>query len=384
MADQVKLLVGTRKAAFIYTSDRKRQSWELSQPIYTGWSVYHMAADTRGPSPKLYAAANHWAWGPSVARSADLGDTWDYKSPGLGFPQDMGVTVQNVWHVAPGHPSQPGVVWAGTQPAGLFRSEDWGESWQPVDGINRHQTRERWGGTGGGDSCIHSIEIDPRDANRMYVAVSSGGTFKTEDGGQTWNLISHTAIQKDERSIEFTKTIQERFGGPTAPDIDPLALDEFHKLRIDRKHPDRLWGQAHVGVFRTDDRGATWHDLTKSLPSFHGFPIAVTKGREDAAFVVPIAFEGAYDNFRVCDGQFHVYRTRDLGQTWERMTHGLPGDGNYQSCYRESMDTDGLDGEGVYVGTSNGNVYASTDCGDTWRTLPGMLPPILSVTAAVL
>jgi photosystem II stability/assembly factor-like uncharacterized protein len=165
------------------------------------------------------------------------------------------------------------------------------------------------------------------------------------------------------------------------PDLDPLALDEFHKLRMDRKNPDRLWGQAHVGVFRSDDGGATWDDVTGGLPSFHGFPIAITRGKQDAAFVVPIAYEGMYDNFRVCDGQFAVYRTRDGGKTWERMTKGLPGPHDYQSAYRESMDTDGLDSEGVYVGTTNGQVFASTDCGDSWQQLPGRLPPILSVTA---
>jgi photosystem II stability/assembly factor-like uncharacterized protein len=340
-----------------------------------------MAADLRGPSPKLYAAANHWAWGPSVARSDDLGKTWDYRGKGLGFPQDMGVTIGNVWHVEPGHASEPGVVFAGTQPAGMFRSEDWGQSWTPVDSFNRHETRQYWQGTGSGDSSLHSIEIDPRDAKRIYAAISSGGTFLSEDGGASWRMISHTAISKDERSVAFIKGLQERFGGPTMPDLDPLALDEFHKLRMDRKNPDRLWGQAHVGVFRSDDGGATWDDVTGGLPSFHGFPIAVTKGKQDAAFVVPIAYEGMYDNFRVCDGQFAVYRTRDGGKTWERMTKGLPGPHDYQSAYRESMDTDGLDSEGVYVGTTNGQVFASTDCGDSWQQLPGRLPPILSVTA---
>jgi len=384
MATTVRLLVGTRKAAFIYSSDASRERWTVSDPIYTGWSIYHMAADLRDTSPKLYAAANHWAWGPSVARSDDLGKTWDYRSPGLGFPKDMGVTIGNVWHVEPGHASEPGVVYAGTQPAGMFRSEDWAQSWTPVEGFNRHETRQYWGGTGSGDSSLHSIEVDPRDATRIYAAISSGGTFLSRDGGKTWGMISHTAISTDERSVAFIKALQDRFGGKTMPDLDPLALDEFHKMRLDRKNPDRLWGQAHVGVFRSDDGGATWEDVTKGLPSFHGFPIAVTRGKTDAAFVVPIAYEGMYDNFRVCDGQFAVYRTRDAGKTWERLARGLPGPHDYQSAYRESMDTDGLDAEGVYVGTTNGMVFASSDCGDSWRQLPGRLPPILSVTCAVI
>jgi photosystem II stability/assembly factor-like uncharacterized protein len=155
-------------------------------------------------------------------------------------------------------------------------------------------------------------------------------------------------------------------------------------MRIDQKNPSRLWAQTHVGVFRSDDRGANWEDVTEGLPSFHGFPIAVTKSGTDAAFVVPLAFAGMYDNFRVCDGQFTVYRTTDGGTSWKPTTKGLPGPHDYQSVYREGMDTDSLDSPGVYVGTTNGEIYASTDAGESWQRLPGTLPPILSVTAAVM
>ena len=160
MPDSAKLLVGTKKGMFIYTSDRSRDRWQLSPPMLPGWSVFNMAADMRDGGSRLYAAANHFAWGPSVAKNTNGGEDWDYHSPGLGFPKDMGVAIQNIWSVAPGHKSQPGVVFAGTQPAGLFRSEDRGQHWAPVDGINRHPDRKRWSGTGGGDSCLHSIEID--------------------------------------------------------------------------------------------------------------------------------------------------------------------------------------------------------------------------------
>ena len=383
MATEVRLLVGTKKAAFIYQSDAARRSWQLSDPIYTGWSVYHMSADTRDGAPRLYAAANHWAWGPSVAKSEDAGKTWDYRSKGLGFAPDMGATIGNIWNVQPGYASQPGVVYAGTQPGGLFRSEDWGRTWSPVDGLNRHESRPTWGGTGGGDSCVNSVEIDPRDPRRMYAAVSAGGSFVTEDGGSTWRIFSHTVRQQDDRAVAFSMELQERFGGETLPDIDPLGINEMHKMRLDPKNPDRIWTQTHVGVFRSDDAGATWSDVTAGLPSFHGFPIAVTRRPPDAAYVVPLAFKELYDNFRVADGQFAVYRTRDAGKTWDALTKGLPGPHDYQSVYREGLDTDGLDDEGVYVGTSNGAVYASLDGGDSWQRLPGTLPPILSLTCAV-
>ncbi|MEX2245579.1 MAG: exo-alpha-sialidase [Dehalococcoidia bacterium] len=390
MADRVRVLVGTKKAAFIYTSDEKRERWQLSEPMLAGWSVHHMAADVRNGAPRLYAAANHWAWGRSVARSVDDGQEWDWRCPGLSFPADMGIAVEAVWHVTPGHEREPGVVYAGTQPAGLFRSEDGGDSWAPVDGINRHELRKYWGGTGGNTSSLHSVEIDPRDAQRMYISISSGGSHVTKDGGKTWQLCSHRAVPKPETRRPFDKQMEgfsqfldpSLFPPPLPPGVDPAAADEMHKLRMDAKDPDRLWGQAHIGVFRSDDGGGDWEDVTAGLPSFHGFPIAVTRRAPDAAFVVPLEFER--NNFRVCAGQLAVYRTRDAGRSWERLTDGLPGPGDYQSVYREGLDTDGLDREGVYMGTSNGGVYASIDGGDHWQRLPGTLPPILSVTCAVM
>jgi len=166
------------------------------------------------------------------------------------------------------------------------------------------------------------------------------------------------------------------------PDKDPAGLDELHRMRLDSKDPDTLWGQAHWGVFRSDDSGATWEDVTVGLPSFHGFPIAVTHRPPDAVYVVPLDY--GQDNFRVALGQFAVYRTQDGGKTWQPLTQGLPGPADYQSVYREGLDTDGLDPEGVYAGTSNGEVFASADGGDHWQRLPGTLPPVLSVTAAVV
>jgi photosystem II stability/assembly factor-like uncharacterized protein len=378
MNGQVRLIVGTRKGAFIYSSDQKRQKWEVSEPILPGWSIYNAAADVRDSAPHLYLAANHWAWGPSVAKSVDSGKEWDVRSEGLGFPQDMGVTIQNVWSISPAHDSQPGVVYCGTQPAGLFRSEDWGVSWKPVDTFNRHSDRQSWSGSGGGDSCVHSLEGDPRDANHIYAAVSAGGSYVTRDGGQSWEKMAGAMAGAWTR--DASAKAHKQFSRVLPQDFDPAAIDEMHRMRVDRKNSDRLWFQGHVGVFRSDDAGATWADVTEGLPSFHGFPIAVTKRGPDAAFVVPLEFEA--NNFRVCAGQFAVYRTRDSGRSWQRLTDGLPGPNDYESVYREGLDTDGLDPEGVYVGTSNGQVFGSADGGDHWQRLPGTLPPILSITCA--
>jgi hypothetical protein len=378
------LLIGTRKAFFIYRSDAARERWELSPPMLKGTSVYQAAVDTRRRPARLLLAANHWAWGRSVARSDDGGQTWEQRSPGLGFPQDMGITIDNVWGIAPGHPDEPGVVWAGTQPAGLFRSADWGETWEPVDTLNRLPDRKFWYMTGGGQSTLTAIELDPRTPRRIYVSIAAGGAYFSEDGGQTWEPRWHTAIATTPEVREMFAKIEELFPEmaaqfPMPEGVDPLAANEFHKFRLDPKNPDRAWGQAHVGVFRSDNGGRKWVDVTKGLPSFHGFPLAVTKQGRDAVFVAPLEMEA--DNFRVMNGQFAIYRTADAGATWERLTRGLPGPHDYQSVYRDAMDTDGIDPEGVYVGTTNGEVYYGREWGESWVRLPGTLPPILSVTA---
>ena len=390
------VLVGTRKGAWIYSSNDRR-NWVVSQPMLPGWSFYGLSADLRRDPPRLYAAANHWAWGRSVAKSDDFGQTWDYRSTGLAFPPDMTSpskhpvgewvqaapgTIGNIWSVTPGHDNEPGVVFVATQPAGLFRSEDWGASWTPVESLNRHENRQYWSGSGGGDSNVHSVQIDPRDPRHIYLCVSSGCSYQSRNGGETWEMFSHNAIPEHPGALAFIAQFADQMTVPLPPGKDPAGLDELHAMRLDVKQPGRIWAQAHWGVFRSDDDGATWADVTKGLPSFHGFPIAVTKAGADAVYVVPLDY--GQDNFRVVPGQFTVYRTEDTGASWQPLTNGLPGPDDYQSVYREAMDTDALDPAGVYVGTTNGGVYASADRGDSWVRLPGTLPPILSVTAAVI
>lgn len=382
----VRLLVGTKKGAWVYTADQSRKQWTISKPIMPGWTVYHMAVDTRRETPRLFAAGSHWAWGPMVAHSDDGGETWSQRSTGIAFPPDMGLSVGSVWNVRPALASQPGVVYAGTQPAGFFRSTDWGDTWEPVDEVNRHEYRPYWGETGGGASALHSIETDPTDDQHLYISIATGGTYETRDGGATWKLCSHRVIATNQMQAkmweDFAKNYPQFADMPieVPPGVDPAAANEMHKVRLDPTNPSRLWAQTHIGVFRSDDGGADWHDVTVGLPSFHGFPIGVSRNGENAAYVVPLAFE--LDNFRVCDGQFAVWRTRDDGATWEQLTNGLPGPNDYQSVYREGMDTDAETPGGVYVGTTNGEVYASNDSGDHWQRLPGTLPPILSVTTA--
>lgn len=353
-----RLLVGTKKAAFIYTSNDARDDWQLSEPMMEGSQVFHMAADSRLDQPRLYAAANHAVWGLSVSKSSDGGKTWEGRSTGLGFPKDMGSAIHQVWHVRPGLDSESGVVYAGTSPAGLFRSEDWGESWTANDAINRHEYRpfwqpipggvpfsimSVWAGSGSeaaqrtvadagdrpGMGTLHSIEIDPRDPAHIYVAISAGGSYVSNDGGQTWQIFSLRPT-----SPQATMFVSQAAARAPA-NADPAAEFDMHRMRMDPKNPDRLWAQAHTGVFRSDDGGENWHDVTEGLPFGHGFPIAVSHQEPDAAYVVPLQA----DEFRVCPGQLAVYRTRDSGATWEPLTDGLPGPQDYQSVYREGLDT---------------------------------------------
>jgi len=369
----MKLLVGTRKGAFIYTADDRRLSWDVAGPMMGGWSIYHMSSDARDGKPRVYAAANHAVWGPAVAKSDDGGHSWDKSSEGLGFPSGSGLAVEAFWHVTPGHQGEPGVVYVGGVPGGLFRSDDWGRSWRDVDAITRHPYRQYWASVPGG-TPVHSILVDPRDPKHVYISLSGGASHVTTDGGQSWHMFTHHAVATNEGArIFFSQTAANVPAG-----WDPAAVSDVHAMRMDMKQPDRLWAQTHFGVFRSDDGGRAWTDVTPGLPSFHGFPIAVTKRAPDAVFVVPL--EVGTDNLRVCNGQFTIYRTRDAGATWEPLIDGLPGPLDYQSAYREAIDTDGLDPEGVYVGTSNGQLYASLDAGDHWQRLPGTLPPVLSVT----
>ena len=382
----LKLLIGTKKGAFIYTADEARREWSLTGPMMGGWRVLHIIDDQRGDRHRLYAAANHDVWGPSVSKSDDGGETWEQRSEGLGFPEDMGLKVDSVWFVRAGLEREPGVVYAGTSPAGLFRSEDWGKTWAPNDAINRHDYRAFWQPVAGGPAtpeaqrtalAVSSIEIDRNDANHIYLTIGGGASYETTDGGKTWTGISVLTGKAPFEAEAFIS--QVKAGVP--PARDPAEAFDTHCLRLDTKNPLRLWAQTHTGVFKTDDGAESWQDVTTGLPSDHGFPVAISRREPDAVFVVPLDVGGA--NFRVQPGQMTVYRSRDNGASWQPLTNGLPGPHNYQSVYREGLDTDGLDPEGVYAGTSNGEVYASIDGGDRWVRLPGTLPPVLSVTCAV-
>jgi hypothetical protein len=351
----VLLLVGTRKGLFLLRGDETRSSWELDGPLLTGWSVFHAIQDHRDGS--LQVAANNFVYGGTFQRSTDLGKTW-VRSEGLGLPEDSGLKLEEVWHVEPGRDDDPDTIWLGATPGVLFRSGDGGASFEPVRGVLEHPTREKWE-PGAGGMCCHSIQLDPRDPNRMYIAISAAGTFRTDDGGESW-----TPANKGVAADFFPE-----------PDNFPEVGQCVHKLLLHPEQPERLWQQNHCGVYRSDDRGETWERLEgNGLPSGFGFPLALDPRDPDVAYVIPE--EGA-ENRVTPDGRLGVYRTEDGGASWELVSGGLP-EPAWGAVMREGFS---YDDSGVYFGTQSGSVFASTDRGAGWTEVARQLPPILAVEA---
>ena len=348
------LLVGTRKGLFLLRADEGRRDWELEGPLLTGWSVFHAIQDPRDGD--LYVAGNNFVYGGTVQRSSDFGRTWQ-RSEGLGLPEETGLELAEVWHVEPGHASEADTLWLGATPGALFRSGDKGETWEPVLGLVQHETREHWQ-PGAGGMCCHSIQIHPDDPRQMYAAISAAGTFRTDDGGETW--------------VPANKGVAADF----MPDPFPEVGQCVHKLLLHPKRPDRLWQQNHCGVYRSDDRGVNWERLEgNGLPSGFGFPLALHPRNPDVAFVIPE--EGA-ENRVTPDGRLGVYRTDDGGASWRLLEDGLPKPA-WGAVMREGFASDARDPAGIYFGTQSGSVFVSASEGEQWAEVARQLPPILSV-----
>jgi photosystem II stability/assembly factor-like uncharacterized protein len=345
----VLALVGTRKGLFLLKADDERTSWQAEGPLLDGWAVYHAIVDERDGT--VYAAANHLVYGPTVQRSTDSGETWR-RSQQIGLPEDSGLTVNATWQVRPGRPGEPGTLYLAGDPAFLSRSDDGGKTWESNRGILEHPTRDRWPATRGG-LVLHSVQLDPANTKRMYVAVSGGGTFRSDDGGETW--------APKNRNVEID----------LYPDPYPDVGQCVHKLLLHPARPERLWQQNHCGVYRSDDRGDTWERLDgNGLPGPFGFTIMLDPADPDVAVVIP---EKAYEYHYTVNG-LGVYRTRDGGQTWEPMADGLPRQA-WAAVLREAS---AFDSESLYFGTQSGSFFALTN-GDRWVEGVRHLPPILSV-----
>lgn len=357
----VLLTVGTRKGLFIGRGSGG--AWEFDGPHFNAQAVYSIGIDTRRTTPRLLVGGDSAHWGPSVFHSDDLGTTWiEPEKPAVRFPKDTGASLERVWQLHPASAAEPDVVYAGTEPAALFRSEDGGVSFELVRPLWEHPTRSQWV-PGGGGEAVHTVVTDPRDPSAVTVAVSTAGVFRSHDGGASW------APSNQGVSAVFL------------PDPNPEFGQCVHKIAQDAADPDRLYLQNHWGVFRSDDAGAKWSDIGSGLPSDFGFAMAAHPHRANTAYVFPITA----DADRVPAGRrCRVYRTGDAGETWEALSAGLPDGEHFGTVLRDALCTDDADPAGVYFGNRNGELYASADDGDSWRLLASHLPDVLCVRAAVL
>jgi hypothetical protein len=361
MSDVV-LLVGTRKGLWIGRSD-DRGRWSLDGPHFLMSEVASCGIDTRRPTPRLLVGVMSWHWGPQVLHSDDLGRSWRGESANaVAFPQDTGAALARVWQLAPGPADQPDVVYAGTEPSALFRSEDGGESFELVRGLWDHPHRETWA-PGGGGQAVHTVVPHPTDLHRVTVAMSTGGVYRTVDDGGSWEP-ANKGIQ-----AEFMPP-EQRF---------PEYGQCVHRVAAHPSRPERLFAQNHGGVYRSDDGGDVWTSIAGGLPSDFGFPIVVHPHDPDTVYVFPLV--GAEERFPP-HGAARVWRSRDAGATWQDCGDGLP-DGFYAGVMRDAMCVDNGDPAGVYFGSRDGTVYASRDEGDSWTVVAEHLPDVLSVRATV-
>lgn len=347
------VLVGTEKGLFVFHSkDRKR--WKLAGRHFDGLPVHDAVYEPE--EGMAYAAVNSYHWGPLVHRSSSL-TKWIRGASGPKYAKRTGWSVKRIWNVEPGGHSQPGILYAGVEPAGLFRSTDDGDSWRLVSGLTSHPSRKDWQ-PGGGGLCLHTILPHPDRANEMLVGISAVGVFKTEDGGDTW------------------RPMNQGMRVPWYPKERPEIGYCPHKLARDGEDPDVVYQQHHGGVFRWDPRRDRWVDISRGLPSKFGFPL-VAGGRGGHAYLVPM--KGDFD--RTTMGALAVYRTKDRGRRWQRLTKGLPRPAHL-TILREGLATDEQEPLGVYVATENGQLFGSRDGGDRWTAIAENLPLSMSVTAS--
>jgi photosystem II stability/assembly factor-like uncharacterized protein len=354
------IAIGTKKGLFLATSEDGRRSWQLSSAHFPGMSIYAVAIDNRGPQPRLLAGVDSSHFGPSVAISDDLGATWEEPDVApLAFPADAGVAVERVWQITP---AGSGVVYAGVQPSALFRSEDGGRTYELVRALWDHPHRPEWG-AGFGGQAVHTVLPHPHDPDRVLVAMSTGGVYRTTDGGASW-APANTGIK-----------------AYFLPDPWPEFGQCVHKVARDGADPERYYAQNHHGVYRTVDGGDTWQSIAGTLPADFGFPIVAHPRRGGTIWSFPLVSDGQREPV---DLRCRVFRSIDAGEHWEPQQAGLPEEPFYQVVLRDAMCADDAEPAGVYFGTRSGEVFASRDEGESWTSVAAHLPDVLCVRAASL
>ena len=357
----VLVLVGTMKGAFVFRAGNDRSQWEMAGPYFPGNVVYALAYDARKGRNRLWAAPKSWQYGAMPRSSDDFGRTWtNPESAPVKFPEGAGAALEQIWQLQLG-PDED-TIYAGVEPAALFVSRDAGESWSLTEGLWNHPQRERWQ-PGAGGLCLHTILVDPKDTNRIRIAISAAGMYATDDGGATWR--------------PSNKGVRAQF----LPDMYPEFGQCVHKVVQAPGRPERMYLQNHWGLYRSDDHGETWTDIANGVPSDFGFCMAAHPRDSESAWIVPLES----DEFRCTpEGKLRVYRTRDAGSSWQPLGSGLPQENAFETVLRDAMAADALDPAGVYVGTRSGKVFGSADEGESWQTLADGLPPVVAVKTAVV
>ena len=389
---KVRVLVGTHKGAFVLTSDGKREKWEVSGPHFAGWEIYHMKGSPADPN-RIYASQTSGWFGQIIQRSDDGGKTWHQPGtpPGEPLPQwpakasnkfvydtsaETGKPLtthefydgtqhpwefKRVWHLEPSL-DDPGTVYAGVEDAAIFRSTDGGENWKEFSGLRGHGTGPQWQ-PGAGGMCLHTIILDPSNPQRMWIAISAAGAFRTDDGGNTW------------------KPINQGLRSQYIPDPNAEIGHCVHHVAMNPKRPGVLFMQKHWDVMRSDNAGDSWQEVSGNLPTDFGFVIDVHAHEPETIYVVPIKSDSEH---YVHEGKMRVFRSRSGGNEWEALTKGLPQRDCYVNVLRDAMAVDSLDKCGIYFGTTGGQVYASADAGDSWNPIVRDLPAVLSVEVQTL
>src|SRR5919112_5537144 len=367
----VRVLVGTRKGAFVLTSDEKRERWDVCGPHFAGWEMYHLKGSPVDPN-RLYASQSSGWFGQMIQRSDDGGKTWEpvsneFKYDGVPGTHQWYDGTQHpwefarVWHLEPSLTDRD-TVYAGVEDAALFKSTDGGANWQELRGLREHGSGSQWQ-PGAGGMCLHTILLDPPGPDRITVAISAAGVFRTLDGGTTWQPANKGLLSD---------------GIPSpAAEVGHCV----HKLALHPSRPQTLFMQKHWDVMRSDDGGDSWQEISGDLPTDFGFVIDVHAHEPDTIYVVPIKSDGEH---YPPDGKLRVYRSRTGGNEWEALTAGLPQENCYVNVLRDAMSVDTLDPCGVYFGTTGGQVYASRDGGDNWEAIVRDLPAVLSVEVQAL
>jgi len=367
----VRLLVGTRKGAFVLTADGKRRRWDISGPHFAGWEVYHMKASPADPG-RLYASQTSSWFGQVIQRSNDGGKTWEAVGNKFAYDGVPGThqwydgsqhpwEFKRVWHLEPSL-TDPDTVYAGVEDAALFRSTDGGQTWQELPGL-RGAKGPLWQ-PGAGGMCLHTILLDPANPERIFTAISAAGAFRSDDAGQTWRPV--------------TCGLKSRY---ELPDPNAEVGHCVHRIAMHPSRPNVLFMQKHWDVMRSDDAGEQWQEVSGDLPSDFGFPIAVHAHEPDTVYVVPIKSDSEH---YPPEAKLRVYRSRKGGHEWEPLTAGLPQQDCYVNVLRDAMDVDSLEPCGVYFGTTGGQVYGSADGGDSWSAIVRDLPSVVSVEVQTL